>query len=161
MWLATATAQSGTLKIVGITSLDTTYIALGITRYRVVISAHSHRKHTFIDHIHFNQFARLRLYKTKMADVPLLLVAENSSSERRITPSWSISRLKAKLEPITGIPPSSQRLSLKTPAQGTIAIEANDEDSTYLTAFPLTAYAELHVSPYEPRGMYQWGSLKS
>lgn len=81
-----------------------------------------------------------------MADIPLLIVAENSSSERRITPSWSISRLKAKLEPITGIPPSFQRLSLKSPAQGNIPLEASDEDSTYLTAFPLTAYAEIHVS---------------
>lgn len=81
-----------------------------------------------------------------MMDVPLLLVSENAASERRITPSWSISRLKAKLEPITGIPPSYQKLSLKTSAHGRVPIEASDEDSTYLTAFPLTAYAELEVS---------------
>lgn len=81
-----------------------------------------------------------------MADVPLLIVSDNSSSERRITPSWSISTLKTKLEPITGIPPSSQKLSLKTASQST-AIEGNDDDSTYLASFPLVAYAELHVSP--------------
>lgn len=134
---------------------------LRITRHRVVISALSIQKptppYTACENtiVYSDQSSReTEALQDKMADVPLLLVAENSSSERRITPSWSISRLKAKLEPITGIPPSSQKLSLKTPAQGTIFIEANDEDSTYLTAFPLTAYAELHVSPYDPRGLY-------
>lgn len=81
-----------------------------------------------------------------MADVPLLVVSENSSAERRITPAWSISTLKAKLETVTGIPPSAQRILLKTAAEGSVPIEANDEDSTHLTAFRLTAYAELHVS---------------
>lgn len=81
-----------------------------------------------------------------MADVPLLVVSENSSAERRITPSWSISTLKAKLETVTGIPPSYQRIILKTTAEGSVPVEASDEDSTLLTAFRLTAYAELHVS---------------
>lgn len=83
-----------------------------------------------------------------MADVPLLVVSENSSSERRITPSWSISQLKTKLEPVTGIPPSWMRIKLKT-ATDTIAIEGADEDYTYLSSFPLSPYAELQVS-YAP-----------
>ena len=32
------------------------------------------------------------------------------SSERRITPAWTISQLKGKLEPVTGVPASSQLL---------------------------------------------------
>jgi tubulin-folding cofactor B len=81
-----------------------------------------------------------------MADVPLIVISENSSSERRIGSSWTISQLKRKLEPITGIPPSSQRISLKTPANETIPVEAHDEDAATLSGFPLTQYAELHVS---------------
>jgi tubulin-folding cofactor B len=81
-----------------------------------------------------------------MADVPLYVVSENSSSERRITPSWTISQLKSKLEPVTGIPPSSQRLSLKTATKESIPIEAADEDQVHLSSFPLFTYAELHVS---------------
>ncbi|TDZ23097.1 Cell polarity protein alp11 [Colletotrichum orbiculare MAFF 240422] len=84
-----------------------------------------------------------------MADVPLQVVSENSSSERRITPSWTISQLRYKLEPISGIPPSSQVISLKT-ASATVPIEALDEDNTRLTAFPLTPYAELHVADVRP-----------
>ncbi|KAK8094518.1 Cell polarity protein alp11 [Apiospora hydei] len=87
-----------------------------------------------------------------MADVPLQVVSENSASERRITPSWSISQLKAKLEPMTGVPPSAQRLVLKTPAKETVAIEAMDEDNTYLSSFPLTPYAELQVVDTRPAG---------
>lgn len=81
-----------------------------------------------------------------MADIPLQVISDNSASERRITPSWSISQLKRKLEPVTGIPISSQRISLKTASKETIPIEAADEDSTLLSGFPLSAYAELHVS---------------
>ncbi|TQN69745.1 Cell polarity protein alp11 [Colletotrichum shisoi] len=86
-----------------------------------------------------------------MADVPLQVISENSSSERRITPSWTISQLRTKLEPITGIPPSSQRISLKT-ASGSLPIEASDEDSAQLTGFPLAPYAELHVADTRPAG---------
>ena len=80
-----------------------------------------------------------------MADIPLQVISESTASERRITPSWSISQLRAKLEPITGIPPSSQRISLKTATQETVPIAAADEDGTPLSRFPLAAYAELHV----------------
>jgi tubulin-folding cofactor B len=81
-----------------------------------------------------------------MADVPMIVVSDNSSSERRITPAWTISQLKTKLEPVTGVPPSSQRISLKTPTNERIAIEAPDEEATQLSGFPLAPYAELHVS---------------
>jgi tubulin-folding cofactor B len=39
------------------------------------------------------------------------------ATERRITPSWSISVLKAKLETMTGIPPGSQNLLFNAPGQ--------------------------------------------
>jgi len=81
-----------------------------------------------------------------MADVPLQVISEQSASERRITPSWSISQLKAKLEPVTGIPPSAQKIFLKTPNQERLPVEGEDEDHTYLTSFNLVAYAELQVS---------------
>ena len=82
-----------------------------------------------------------------MADVPLYVVSENAAAERRITPSWTITQLKSKLEPITGVPPSCQRLFLKSTANDRVPIEAADEDNVYLASFNLTPYAELHVSP--------------
>ena len=81
-----------------------------------------------------------------MADVPLMVVSENASSERRITPSWTITQLRTKLEPITGIPPSCQKLSIQQAGTASVAIEAADEDSTQLSNFTLRPYAELVVS---------------
>ena len=82
-----------------------------------------------------------------MAEVPLQVISENAAYERRITPSWTITQLRAKLETITGIPPSSQILSLQ-PSAGAerIPIDGADEDSIHLSSFPLAPYAELHVS---------------
>ncbi|POR38172.1 Cell polarity protein alp11 [Tolypocladium paradoxum] len=88
-----------------------------------------------------------------MADVPLQVISENAASERRITPSWTISQLKAKLETVTGIPPSSQRLSLQTSVGAErILIDGADEDSIRLSSFPLAPYAELHVADTRPPG---------
>ena len=83
------------------------------------------------------------------ADIPLLITSPNSSSERRITPSWSIAHLKTRLEPITGIPASSQKLTLRVGTQDGTAIVADDEEKTQLSAFPLQAYAEINVSRRE------------
>lgn len=48
------------------------------------------------------------------------------AAERRITPSWTVDRVKAKLEPVTGVPPGSQRLLLKLPGHPPQWIEGSD-----------------------------------
>ncbi|KAF2878430.1 CAP Gly-rich domain-containing protein [Massariosphaeria phaeospora] len=84
------------------------------------------------------------------ADVPLIISSPNSSSERRISPSWSIAHLKTRLEPITGIPASCQQLTLRVGTQDAIAIIAADEEQTQLTGFPLQPYAEIAVLDTRP-----------
>jgi hypothetical protein len=80
------------------------------------------------------------------ADVPLLISSPNSSSERRISPSWSIAHLKTRLEPITGVPASSQQLSLRVGSQDAVPITAQDEEQARLAQFALQPYAEIIVS---------------
>lgn len=80
------------------------------------------------------------------ADVPLLINSANASSERRISPSWTIAHLKSRLEPITGVPAGSQQLSLRVASQDAIPITAADEEQTQLATFPLQRYAEINVS---------------
>jgi len=46
--------------------------------------------------------------------------------ERRITTSWTVSQLKAKLETMTGIPPGSQKLRLKSPGKEDKWVEGDD-----------------------------------
>lgn len=94
-----------------------------------------------------------------MADVPMLVISDTASSERRITPSWTISTLKAKLEHITGVPPSAQNLFLApaaapgaTSSAQKTPITAPDEDATQLAQFALSPYAELHVVDTRPPG---------
>ncbi|KAL9028421.1 MAG: hypothetical protein Q9196_003213 [Gyalolechia fulgens] len=84
-------------------------------------------------------------------DIPILVTSPAASSERRVNPSWTISQLKAKLEPITGIAPSLQTLTLRLPdhLDGT-AISAKDEDRTEIGAWVFPAYAELHVTSSDP-----------
>lgn len=48
------------------------------------------------------------------------------ATERRITPSWSITQLKGKLETMTGVPPGSQRLLFKSPGRPDQWIEGED-----------------------------------
>ena len=78
-------------------------------------------------------------------DVPLRVVSKASSSERRITPSWTITQLKGKLESVTGIAPSSQKLLLRVAGQQDQVIQASNEDVVQVGTFPLTDYAEIHV----------------
>jgi tubulin-folding cofactor B len=49
------------------------------------------------------------------------------SSERRVSPAWTVEQLKAKLEPITGIPPSCQKL--QTTDQFGVKIPLDDDAS--------------------------------
>lgn len=47
-----------------------------------------------------------------MSDFSVFVDSDDTSSERRISPQWTIAVLKQKLWPITGIPPDSQILSI-------------------------------------------------
>ncbi|KAL9017119.1 MAG: hypothetical protein Q9185_005521 [Variospora sp. 1 TL-2023] len=84
-------------------------------------------------------------------DIPVLIKSPAACSERRVNPSWTISQLKAKLEPITGIAPSLQTIALRQPHHMEMtAISAADEDRTKIGSWPLLAYAELHVASTDP-----------
>ncbi|KAH0173140.1 hypothetical protein KCU67_g1417, partial [Aureobasidium melanogenum] len=87
------------------------------------------------------------------ADVPLLITSDNARSERRISPAWTIAQLKSRLEPITGIPASSQRLTLKVASWPDQNLQGVNEDNIQLGAFTLQSYAELHVADTRPAGL--------
>ena len=66
---------------------------------------------------------RMAAFQPTPTDISVIITSPSGSSnsgfltERRITPTWSIMQLKSKLETMTGVPPSSQRLLLKTPGR--------------------------------------------
>ena len=78
-------------------------------------------------------------------DIPLRVSSENASTERRITPSWTVAQLKGKLESVTGIPPSCQKLVLRVPGHEETLIAASDEDKVQVGSWGIQADAEIHV----------------
>jgi len=83
-------------------------------------------------------------YLQTSADVLMQVVSENSRSERRISPSWTIDTLKTRLEPITGIPVAAQRLSLRGGTRQSVNIDA--DGSIQLHALNVASFSELRVS---------------
>ncbi|KAI5287868.1 hypothetical protein KEM54_005663 [Ascosphaera aggregata] len=87
-------------------------------------------------------------YQPPVADVPVIVTVAGDGtssmpSERRVTPSWTINVLKGKLETMTGIPPSSQRVKLLLPGRG--GFWCDDEMRT-IGEFGVVRGAELEVS---------------
>jgi len=76
------------------------------------------------------------------------------SAERRITPTWTISQLKSRLEPITGIPPSSQSLRTKPLSSGPTTWIALAPDTALVgaRAFGLSKGCEIEVLDTRPAG---------
>lgn len=97
-----------------------------------------------------------------MADIPIFVTSDQISSERRISPSWTISELKSKLETITGIPPANQQLQVYVSSTATSAApisiaSSTNEDTTTIAQFNLTAYGRIHINDTRPpaaRGNY-------
>lgn len=67
------------------------------------------------------------------------------SAERRISPSWTVGQLKTKLEPVTGIPPSCQRLRTKHPLQSWVVLD-DDESLVGSIRWSLKRESEIEVS---------------
>ncbi|PLN77862.1 CAP Gly-rich domain-containing protein [Aspergillus taichungensis] len=70
-------------------------------------------------------------------------------TERRVTPTWTVTQLKGKLETMTGIPPGCQRLRLKTPGHPDQWL---DEDDSSVGNYGLTKGSEIEVHDSRPQG---------
>lgn len=80
-----------------------------------------------------------------MADIPVFIDSDDTSSERRVSPSWTVAVLKQKMWPITGIPPDCQVLSLPGPNSN------SGDEETLLSAFNLAPYATIVIADARPR----------
>ncbi|KAF9885451.1 hypothetical protein FE257_012887 [Aspergillus nanangensis] len=69
-------------------------------------------------------------------------------TERRVTPTWTILQLKSKLETMTGVPPSSQRLRMKTPGHPDQWL---DGDSSVIGDWGLMKGCEIEVHDSRPQ----------
>ncbi|OAP57861.1 hypothetical protein AYL99_08599 [Fonsecaea erecta] len=76
------------------------------------------------------------------------------SAERRITPTWTVSQLKSKLEPVTGIPSSSQSLRTRS-LDGTWITLATDSSLLSDPRFGLRKGSEIEVQDTRPPQLRQ------
>lgn len=87
-----------------------------------------------------------------MSDVPIFVTSEQTSSERRISPTWSIDELRGRLEHITGIPPSSQNILIygSSNSSGPVPINETDETKALIGQYNLVPYGRLHIEDTRP-----------
>lgn len=86
-------------------------------------------------------------------DIAVYFTSDLTSSERRISPQWTVSYLKQRLEQITGISPEYQQLQyfpIRTsnenrPIGGTTA-----EDEKTINDYGIVAYSRIHVVDTDP-----------
>ncbi|KAK9464339.1 CAP Gly-rich domain-containing protein [Lipomyces arxii] len=94
-------------------------------------------------------------------DVSVIVTSANTTSERRISYDWSISHFKTRLEQITGIPSSAQKLQLYvSEAEDPVIIVApagySDNDANVgMFADRIVPYARLHVEDTRPPHVWE------
>lgn len=92
-----------------------------------------------------------------MVEISVFVTSDQTSSERRINPQWTIAELKNKLEVITGIPPASQSLSLygvskiSLPTQIVANVSKGEDETTKtLESYTIDQYGRIHVDDSRP-----------
>ncbi|KAJ5317303.1 hypothetical protein N7508_001811 [Penicillium antarcticum] len=71
-------------------------------------------------------------------------------TERRITPTWTVIQVKSKLETMTGIPPGSQRIRVKTPGRPD---QWADGDDRLIGEWGLVKGSEFEIHDSRPQTM--------
>ncbi|KAI9489455.1 CAP Gly-rich domain-containing protein [Zychaea mexicana] len=77
----------------------------------------------------------------------IVTTPENINAERRLDKGWTILDLKYKLEPITGVPADTQKLSLY---QGESLVGPIDDDERMVGSYPIEDFMRLHVVDTNP-----------
>ncbi|KAF9454449.1 hypothetical protein P691DRAFT_808593 [Macrolepiota fuliginosa MF-IS2] len=80
----------------------------------------------------------------------IFVVSPDTRSERRIEPYWTVQELKDKLEVITGIPSSNQRISLLESEGNQNALAQLSENSRELSEYGLRDWQVLKVEDTNP-----------
>ncbi|KAI5948748.1 hypothetical protein KGF57_005146 [Candida theae] len=91
-----------------------------------------------------------------MSDISIFITSDLTSSERRVSPQWSLEYFKQKLELITGVEPRNQLLQyfpnkysneyVQLPSQQ----QRNDERDVRLSELGLKEYSRIHVIDMDP-----------
>ncbi|KAI8816689.1 CAP Gly-rich domain-containing protein [Fimicolochytrium jonesii] len=81
--------------------------------------------------------------------VTVFVASEGAASERRFDKSITIERLKERLEPITGVPAATMKISLYTSTDQLVG--SMDDDEKMLGYYPVEDFMRLQVTDLNPR----------
>ncbi|CDK25323.1 unnamed protein product [Kuraishia capsulata CBS 1993] len=89
-----------------------------------------------------------------MADLSVYITSELTSSERRVSPQWSVEHFKKKMELITGIPPESQRIWVykrrETNERFELKIPEKPDEYTFLSEFTIVPFTRIDIEDVRP-----------
>ncbi|KAM9899369.1 hypothetical protein OXX69_009506 [Metschnikowia pulcherrima] len=85
-------------------------------------------------------------------DFPVFFTSDLTSSERKISPAWSLTYLKKRLEQTTGIDVKSQQLQYYPDRSNNeyVVLQGADEQTTLLEQFAIVPYSRIHVEDTDP-----------
>ncbi|RLV90931.1 Cell polarity protein alp11 [Spathaspora sp. JA1] len=90
-----------------------------------------------------------------MSDINIFVTSDLTSSERRISPQWTLSYLKQKLELITGIKPENQILRYYPNQQSNEYTQFENfspqrDETEFVSSLELKPYSRIHVIDQDP-----------
>ncbi|EGV64778.1 hypothetical protein PSN45_005124 [Yamadazyma tenuis] len=93
-----------------------------------------------------------------MSDISIYITSDLTSSERKVSPQWSITHLKIRLEQITGIAPKFQTIHLYRISNSNeyeVVADSNSynrqaDDHSTVVALNLVPFCRLHVVDADP-----------
>lgn len=93
-----------------------------------------------------------------MSDISIYITSDLTSSERRISPQWTLQYLKQKIELITGIAPKDQTIqhyAIPSSNEFLIILDANryneaKDSSEYVSSYNIQAFSRLHIIDNDP-----------
>ncbi|KAI3403828.1 hypothetical protein KGF56_003388 [Candida oxycetoniae] len=89
-----------------------------------------------------------------MSDINIFITSDLTSSERRISPQWSLHYLKQRLEQITGVEPCNQIIQYFPNKYSNefhrLTSGQADEEDTLLSELGLKEYSRIHVIDADP-----------
>ncbi|KAL5536687.1 hypothetical protein ACEPAF_510 [Sanghuangporus sanghuang] len=91
--------------------------------------------------------------------VTVFVVSPDTRSERRFDLHLTVQQLKTKLEPITGIPVSAQRISVKNPEGDASVVATLDDDNRLLGFYGVRDWQVLKVEDTSPPGASMTGQF--
>ncbi|KZT38183.1 hypothetical protein SISSUDRAFT_1062206 [Sistotremastrum suecicum HHB10207 ss-3] len=85
-----------------------------------------------------------------MSTVTLFVLSTETRSERRFSPHLTVRELKTKLEPVTGIPAPSQKITLHASEDSAQALASLDDDDRPLGYYSVRDFQVLKIQDTNP-----------